>query len=807
MAPPTDDELLADLRGAMRGSRAEGASERAAESEPLSRLARYRIVRRLGEGGMGVVYEAEQEAPRRRVALKVLKSAALSASALRRFEHEAAVLARLDHPGIARIHEADALATSGGSLPFFAMELVDGRPLTDWADARRLPARARLELFARVCDAVQHAHERGVIHRDLKPANVLVTEAGEPKVLDFGIARTVDTEARLTRSGELGALLGTVAYMSPEQVRGDAAAVGTATDVHALGVVLFELLTGTLPRDLDGRTLPEVARALSDEPPRRLAGALAGCPADLDTIVAKALAPEPERRYRSAGALADDVRRFLADEPVLARPPSAFDQLGRFARRNRALVALAVLALAALVAGTVVSLSQARRALAALADTQRALQRAERVAELTRNVFRVSDPRAGELRDPSLREVLDVASERIGRDLAGEPDVEADLREAIGRAYAGVGAYDASERELRAALALREALGGGGPALGSLLNALGSTLGARRAYPDAEAVLRRALELCDEDGHASGLHDLGQALYGQGRLDEARACFEDALARMEAAAAPAEERAAVLSALALVHATRGDLAGAEERYRAALAALRASLPAEHPRVATTLVNLGSLLGRRGAHDESRALLEEALAIQRAAFGDEHASVALTLRNLGLAAFARRDFDAAAEALEEAYAMTGRTLGDESAARAATAAALALATWGRGDPLRAEELFAEACAVGAAALGAGHPDVIGWARQRADLLGRIGRPGEARDVARQQLEAALALETPPSDAPLAWLRATLGGALAALGELEEAERVLRDALAAAPEGSPARAQAEQALERLEGARER
>jgi WD40 repeat protein/predicted Ser/Thr protein kinase len=324
------------------------------------RVGRYRIVRLLGEGGMGAVYEAEQDNPRRTVALKVIRAGLASDFLLERFAREAQILGRLHHAGIAQVYDA-GVADNG--QPYFAMELIAGVPLDSYAREHALDASRRLGLVARLCDAVQHAHEQGIIHRDLKPGNILVEPAGQPKVLDFGVARASDLG--LTAGGgrtEAGQLLGTLSYMSPEQASGDPSAIDARADVYALGVVLYELLAHRLPYSLDGLALPEAVRVIREQEPARLGlldGRLRG---DVETIVARALAKDRSRRYASAGELAADVRRHLSHEPIRARPPSALYHLRKFARRHRALVGAVLGVVAALAAGTVVSLLYAVRA-------------------------------------------------------------------------------------------------------------------------------------------------------------------------------------------------------------------------------------------------------------------------------------------------------------------------------------------------------------------------------------------------------------------------------------------------------------
>jgi tetratricopeptide (TPR) repeat protein/predicted Ser/Thr protein kinase len=336
-------------------------------------VGRYRVLRLLGEGGMGAVYEAEQDSPRRPVALKVIRPGLVGPAALRRFAREAQILGLLHHPGIAAIYEA-GLAEDG--QPFFAMELVRGVPLDEYAGRHGLDDAARLGLLARVCDAVQHAHEHGVVHRDLKPSNVLVDETGQPKVLDFGVARGLDDALRATTAHtRTGQIVGTPSYMSPEQVAADPD-LDRRSDVYTLGVILYELLAGRPPYPLEGLPLAEAVRVIREREPARLGALDRRLRGDVETIVAKALEKDRERRYPSAGELAADIRRHLNNEPILARPPSALYQLGKFARRHKALVGTTAAFLGLLLGGGAVTAWQAVRL--ARADRDQAVQQARR---------------------------------------------------------------------------------------------------------------------------------------------------------------------------------------------------------------------------------------------------------------------------------------------------------------------------------------------------------------------------------------------------------------------------------------------
>jgi TolB-like protein/predicted Ser/Thr protein kinase len=312
-------------------------------------IGHYRIIRLLGEGGMGAVYEAEQETPRRTIALKIIKPGFGSAEFLRRFEQEAQAMGRLQHPGIAQIYEAGTADTGWGVQPYFAMEFIRGKTLLEYAHDQHLTTHQRLDLVARVCEAVHHAHQRGLIHRDLKPANILVDETGQPKILDFGVARVTDSDMQATRQTDVGQLVGTLAYMSPEQVLADPLQLDTRSDVYALGVILYELLAGDLPYNISSAKLHDAIQTIRDTDPAPLSSIQRFYRGDIETIVAKALEKDKDRRYASAADLAEDIRRHLANRPIMARPPSASYQLQKFCRRHKAGVigTAAALALAA----------------------------------------------------------------------------------------------------------------------------------------------------------------------------------------------------------------------------------------------------------------------------------------------------------------------------------------------------------------------------------------------------------------------------------------------------------------------------
>ncbi|MEM8886034.1 MAG: serine/threonine-protein kinase, partial [Planctomycetota bacterium] len=375
----------------------------------------FRILGFLGEGGMGRVYEAEQDRPRRRVALKVMAPIVGTPAIQRRFEHEAEVLGQLDHPGIARVFDADVTDTPGGPRPWIAMELVAGRPLLDYIQLARPSVEELLDLFARIADSVAHAHRRGIIHRDLKPGNILVQDDGAPKLLDFGVSKLVDEQRTLqTRSGEV---LGTLPYVSPEHIARGAGAVDARSDIYALGVMLYEALTGRHPLGIENDTFLDAVAAILQREPRPLGARRPELRGDVELIVATAMHKDPVQRYASVEEFAADVRRYLHHEPIRARPPSAIYKLRRFVQRQRALVVSALSIAVALIVATVVSVEFA-------IEESRARSAADaRVAELEyRDALRVP---------ARVQELLEVGQDELARGLLGEarPD------EAIERAY------------------------------------------------------------------------------------------------------------------------------------------------------------------------------------------------------------------------------------------------------------------------------------------------------------------------------------------------------------------------------------
>jgi tetratricopeptide (TPR) repeat protein/predicted Ser/Thr protein kinase len=592
---------------AIEAERGEPAAPHPAPLAPGDRIGGFRVIEVIGEGGMGVVYRAEQEQPRRTVALKVIRPGAASPRMLDRFRHEAELLARLQHPGIAQIYEAGTADTGAGPQPFFAMELVDGRPLLDHADARDLDTGQRLELLARICAAVHHAHQKGVIHRDLKPSNILVDAEGQPKVLDFGVARATDTDLRTTtKRTELGQLIGTVAYMSPEQATGDPGLIDIRSDVYSLGVLGYELLTGRLPYDLEEKLVYEAVRVIRETDARPLGTIDRGWRGDVETMLGKTLAKEKERRYQSASELAADIGRFLRNEPITARPASAVYQLRKFTRRNPALATSAAIIVVLLVVGVTavsrlaVSLADERDHafdLQTAAETE--AEKAKRVNDVLLGMFAAVDPNI-DGRTVLVVDLLDRAVATIDEELTGQPEIEAALRDSLGTTYLNLGLYDEADPQITRAHEIRRAV-------------LGDD---------------------HEDTGISTLH-VGLLRKEQGRFDEAEQRYGEARRILAAARGPEDpDTLAATNNLAETLKAQGRFAEAEPIYDEILAVQRRVLGDEHPDTLGTINNRAGILIDLGRPEEAVPLYEEMLPVVRRTFGDAHPATLTTVNNLG-----------------------------------------------------------------------------------------------------------------------------------------------------------------------------
>lgn len=709
-------------------------------------LGPYRIVRELGHGGMGAVFLGERCDGQfeQRVAIKVARIGLGGDEAVRRFLAERRILASLEHPQIARL--LDGGVTQEG-LPYFAMEYVEGVSIADYCDAHGLSLAQRIGLFLGVCAAVDHAHRRLVVHRDLKPSNILVSASGDVKLLDFGIAKLLDAGDERTRTHERHL---TPAYAAPEQIRGERAT--TATDVWALGVVLYELLVGRRPFSGRGASdgvgpavvAEEPARPSTAVPPtgpgapsrRRLRRALRG---DLDTILLTALREEPDRRYPSAAALAEDLRRHLARLPIRARPDSFQYRAGKFAARHRWALAVAATLLVALVGALGMALEEAR----AKAREARASQE---VTSFLVRLFKGSDPTIA--RGPSLtaQELLDEGAARLRSDLAAEPEVRARLLHAMVTSYVGLGLYDRALPLVQEALRLRrETFAARSPEVAESMDQLGDLYRLEANFARAEPLLREALAArrasldADDPAVIQSLVHLGRLFEEEGQFARAEEPIRDALAASERRfGASSPESAACLDDFATNQSDLGREAKATELMRRALEIRERTLGPGSLEVAGSLHNLGLHLEGAGAYPEAAIALERALAIRQKVLGSAHPIVGATQLALATVYDDQNRLDAAEDAVKRALEILRRSLTADHPKVGEALNMLGVLRASRRDFAGAVPVFRELLARYQRVSGMAHPDTLAVENNLAFALLHAGHAAEAEALQREVL---------------------------------------------------------------------
>jgi eukaryotic-like serine/threonine-protein kinase len=813
-------------------------------------IGHYKLLEKIGEGGCGVVYVAEQTEPvRRRVALKIIKLGMDTREVIARFEAERQALALMDHPNIAKVLDAGttetdsgsrgresaqtspresrrrltSAATIGGGRPFFVMELVRGIRITDYCERNQLRIRERLDLFIKVCQAIQHAHQKGIIHRDIKPSNILVTlhdGAPVPKVIDFGIAKA--TQGKLTDATvytPLHQFIGTPAYMSPEQAEMSGLDIDTRSDIYSLGVLLYELLTGTTPfdaKELLASGIDAMRKIIREQEPVRPStrlrqSTLAASPSsfphansssqsqvanrksqidsDLDWIVMKCLEKDRARRYETANGLAADLQRHLHHEPVVARPPTAVYRFQRAFHRNRVIFVSSAAVALALILGLATATRQAMVARQAERMAQSEAAHSGQIARFLEEMLEAVEPSVALGHDTRLlRGILDRASDRLAGELPLEPEARESLRLTIGWTYFELGEFGKSEVMLTAALTgYQELFGDEHPEIARVLRALSALRMNQARFIEAESLMTEAVALQrtflgeEHPQFASSLHNYAALLLELGRAKEAEACVREALALYRKRFGTENEDVAdSLSGLAATLQAQGKVLEAESLMREALAMQRTLLANDHPSIALSLANLSAILLQERKLEEAEVTALEALALRTNLYGAEHPLVAHSL--IGLAGVRQAQFRAseAESLLRQALAINQKILGNDHSSVALVLGNLAVLANDQGRAAEAERMFREALAVREHSFGKEHLRVADSLHGIASALHAQEQWPAAEEHCRAALEMRRRLlghDHPDVAASLSGLAAIL----AVQGDLSQAEALLAESL--------------------------
>jgi tetratricopeptide (TPR) repeat protein/tRNA A-37 threonylcarbamoyl transferase component Bud32 len=788
----------------------------------------YQVLRLIAEGGMGKVYLAARadDVYQKLVAIKLVRTDfAKSDIAAMRFRSERQILATLDHPNIARL--LDGGVTTKG-VPYLVMEFVDGIPITEYCSTHHLSAEERLRLFSTVCTAVEYAHKNLVVHRDIKPANILVTAEGEPKLLDFGIAKLVDPDlAEQARTRTVDRMM-TPEYASPEQIRGDS--ITTSTDVYALGVLLYELLAGRRPFQLETRSPFEVAREICEVEPTAPSVACKANPllavpdaqhvlaGELDNIVLMAMRKEPARRYVSVGAFAGDVQAYLSGYPVHARTDTWSYRSGKFVRRHRTAVALAGLMVLSLIGFSIGMGLLAKRA-------NRERTTARREAQLLASIFQAATPDQARGHEITARELLDQGAARVERELAGEPEMQATMLDNIGESYLRLGAYDRGQEILQRAYDLRKRaghnldfastetslatalrlqgkydqaeplfrdglkirqakLGSNDQLVADSLSGLGECLYLEDHFSEAEPVLRQALDVNRKLNPSSGVDTrnyLALVLERSGNYPEAVQLLREALdvsQRHNDTDSP--DYANTMHNLAGALMDAGDLSEAEDMERQDLALRRKILGNDHPDLGYPLNNLGWLLLEKGEPEAARPALEENLRILRKQLGDQHPRVAVGLNNWGHMLEEEGDYAGAEKSYQQAIAILEKASGPKSWAVAKVLFNEGNLELDRGDDAAAEKYGRQSLEMHRALGGEEAPEVASDLVLVAEARRFQNDPSGAEPLLRQAL-AIREKKFPRAHPQLIAAQVRLGEVLVEEGKAQQAEPILQEAM--------------------------
>jgi tetratricopeptide (TPR) repeat protein/tRNA A-37 threonylcarbamoyl transferase component Bud32 len=796
----------------------------ASGEQPGAQIGRYKLLEQIGEGGMGTIWMAEQREPvKRRVALKIIKLGMDTKQVIARFEAERQALAMMDHPHIAKVLDAGATETG---RPYFVMEYIKGIPILAYCDQERVDTNGRLELFASVCHAIQHAHQKGIIHRDIKPSNVLVTlhdGVPVPKVIDFGIAKATNSElTSKTLFTEHRQMIGTPAYMSPEQAEMSGLDIDTRSDIYSLGVLLYELLTGTTPFDMQAllegsfaemmRTIREVEphkpstriSALGETAARtaqqrhvdvkKLGAALRG---DLDWIVMKCLEKDRTRRYETANGLAADIRRHLNDEPVTAGPPSAAYRMRKFVRRNRGQVVAGGIVAAALVLGVIGTttgmmraVEERERAENAAAREKKARTRAETISEFVTTALKASDATNADGRqDMTILAAMDaaIADLESGR-FRDDPETEAGLQHTIALILMNNGQPARAEPLATRALATRKSLHAGDHEdVAASLNGLGDVLFALGRYAEAEPLYSQRLEMerrlkgADHADVAAGIDNLALAWHALGRLPEADALFVEALAlRRRLFASDHPDVAESLNNLAHVRATAGR-PDDEPLFVEAMEMYRRLYKGDHPYLVVALGNVASSRSKLGRHGEAEPLAVQCLEMCRRLYAGDHPQTAFALQYVSEARSGLGRLADAESLANEALEMRRRLYGGDHPTTIMALSHLAIVREKLGQTGEADALFVQALEMSERLEPGDHAAHVEWLLSFARARVGSGRPEAAEPLFERALAMSRRIE-PRDDSIVASTLNEVGVFFWSQGRLDRSIPLFEESLA-------------------------
>ena len=758
--PPKEDPLNKDAADGNDIGSATTLSMESSDSSNTS-IGRYLLVRRIGEGGMGEVWLAEQKEPvRRRVALKLIKAGLNTREALARFNSERQALALMDHPAIAKVFDADETPKRA---PYFVMEYVAGVRITDYCDNHRLSTCERLELFVQVCEGVQHAHQKAIIHRDLKPSNILVTEVdgrAVPKIIDFGVAKALTQKLTAdTMFTRAGGLVGTPGYMSPEQA-GSSEDIDTRTNVYSLGIIFYELLAGAPPIEPQKLALEEFLRRLrEDDPPKpstkistddattstdvahkrqtepqALVHQLRG---ELDAIAMKALEKERSRRYASASELAANVKRYLNNEPVLAVPPSLAYRARKFARRHRAALATALAFALVLIVASIVSIQESVRA-------NREASASKRVTDFMTKMFKVSDPSEARGNTITAREILDKASKEIDAGLANDPPLQAQMMTVMGAVYQNLGLYSQSEPLLRRALDIHQrTLGPRNKNTFQSMYDLSQVLTWEGHITEAEKLCRQSL-----DGRTSllgpehrdtldSMNWLAWIWFLKGRYAEAEKLELQAVEVARRVLGPEDTvTLGAMKHLGIIFNEEGKYQGAEKMFRAVAEVQQRTLGPDHQDTLGTMNNLATALNHEGKLAEAVQLDRDLLQVSVRVFGPEHPKTLMTMENLASFLDDDKQFAEAEKLLREALEVQRRKFGPDNRGTLITMGNLADSLTNQEKYSEAETLFQQTVDGKRKVMGPEHPSTLHSLDGLGNLLKKEKRYPEAEKIYRQ-----------------------------------------------------------------------